>query len=189
MMSNQEEPAYRQFEGVCRKCGNEYTYFNSVKRHRDFDICDDCEGEEVKEKLAPEERLMKVLVEGGIVLKDATPTYSELLLAVEGVIQAKVQTDCYDDRKLRKDIGQVIRGFGFHSALYHSEEITEDIIWRLVTKIIAQLPNEEGRQEGRKEVVEWIEKQGNDDGKHHAIYSFTGDYWQVKLKELCIKDE
>lgn len=41
-----------------------------------------------------EQGLMKVLVEGGIVLKDATPTYSELLAAVKTLIEAKSQEKC-----------------------------------------------------------------------------------------------
>ncbi len=47
------------------------------------------------EVLTPEERLMKVLVDGGIVLEDAAPTYSELLLAVEDVIKNQAQLDQY----------------------------------------------------------------------------------------------
>ncbi|KKL12590.1 hypothetical protein LCGC14_2534240 [marine sediment metagenome] len=50
-MAYQEEPAYRQHEGKCRQCGQVYIYYNSVKRHPDHDICDDCERVKIVETL------------------------------------------------------------------------------------------------------------------------------------------
>ena len=46
-----EEPAYRQFEGECRKCGKEVIYYNSVKRHPNYIECDDCEKAHILETL------------------------------------------------------------------------------------------------------------------------------------------
>ena len=42
-MGNPEESTYRQHEGKCRQCGKEHTYYDSVKRHPDHDICRECE--------------------------------------------------------------------------------------------------------------------------------------------------
>ena len=44
-----------------------------------------------------------------------------------------------------------------------------------------------GYKAGIREVVEWIERQGNDEGEIHAIYSFTGIEWKAKLKDWGIK--
>ena len=46
-----EEPEYRQFKGVCRKCGKEVIYYNSVKRHPDYIECDECEKADILETL------------------------------------------------------------------------------------------------------------------------------------------
>jgi len=54
MMGNSEEPQYQRFDGICRRCGEGYHYCNSVKRHRDFEICDDCEREKIAEVLTGE---------------------------------------------------------------------------------------------------------------------------------------
>ena len=42
-MSNPEEPEYRQFDGVCRRCGKEFIYYNSVQRHPENLKCQGCE--------------------------------------------------------------------------------------------------------------------------------------------------
>ncbi len=42
-MGYSEEPTYQQFEGVCRVCGKNHTYYNSVKRHPDQVVCPECE--------------------------------------------------------------------------------------------------------------------------------------------------
>ncbi len=42
-MGYSEEPGYRQFKGTCRECGKDITYYNSVKRHPDKDVCQECE--------------------------------------------------------------------------------------------------------------------------------------------------
>lgn len=47
-MGYSEEPEYRQFEGICRKCGNEFTYHNSIRRHPSWQICPECEKEPEK---------------------------------------------------------------------------------------------------------------------------------------------
>jgi len=50
-MSNPEEPEYRQFDGVCRRCGREFIYYNSIKRHPDYLECDECEAVKIVEAL------------------------------------------------------------------------------------------------------------------------------------------
>ena len=50
-MGNPEEPAYRQHEGKCRHCGKKHTYYDSVKRHPDQDICQECEKVRTAESL------------------------------------------------------------------------------------------------------------------------------------------
>ena len=42
-MGSREEPEYRQIKGICRKCGNEFTYHNSIRMHPDWLICPECE--------------------------------------------------------------------------------------------------------------------------------------------------
>ena len=47
----EEEPVYQQFEGVCRHCGKEISYYNSVIRHPDNVRCDSCEKAWIMERL------------------------------------------------------------------------------------------------------------------------------------------
>ena len=49
-MGNQE-PEYRQFEGVCRTCGREFIYHNSVRRHPNHQECPGCEAKQIVETL------------------------------------------------------------------------------------------------------------------------------------------
>ena len=48
-MGNREEPAYQPFKGRCRKCGKEFTYYNSCHIHADDVICRECEKAEKEE--------------------------------------------------------------------------------------------------------------------------------------------
>jgi len=50
-MGNPEEPAYREFKGLCRKCGKVYIYHNSVKMHPDYHECRECEEVKIVETL------------------------------------------------------------------------------------------------------------------------------------------
>jgi len=66
-----------------------------------------CQLLEPKPDVCPE--LMRILVDGGVVRKDATPTPSELLLAVKDVIESKSQgTGLKPDEVLRGWIDGVI---------------------------------------------------------------------------------
>ena len=47
-MGNREEPAYQPFKGRCRKCGKEFTYYNSCHIHADDVICRECEKAETE---------------------------------------------------------------------------------------------------------------------------------------------
>ena len=40
-MGNREEPQYKSFKGKCQKCGQSFTYHNSVKLYTE--ICRECE--------------------------------------------------------------------------------------------------------------------------------------------------
>jgi hypothetical protein len=42
-MGMREEPEYRQFDGTCRKCGQPFTYYNSVQLHPERQVCRNCE--------------------------------------------------------------------------------------------------------------------------------------------------
>lgn len=46
-----QEPAYQRFEGVCRECGKAVHYHNSIQRHPDHVICEDCERGKITETL------------------------------------------------------------------------------------------------------------------------------------------
>ena len=50
-MGNPQELTYQQFEGVCRKCGKEFTYHNSVRRHPNYLECPECEEVTIVETL------------------------------------------------------------------------------------------------------------------------------------------
>lgn len=57
-------------------------------------------------EITPEERLLKILVDRGIVLKDASPTFSELLLTVETLIKSQAQLALCSVR--REDISKAL---------------------------------------------------------------------------------
>ena len=50
-MGYPEEPEYREFKGICRKCGKEYTYHNSVRIHPGYQECWECEDAKIAETL------------------------------------------------------------------------------------------------------------------------------------------
>ncbi len=47
-MGNPQEQAYRAFKGTCRKCGKEFTYYNSCHIHADNVVCRECENAEAE---------------------------------------------------------------------------------------------------------------------------------------------
>ena len=50
-MGYPEETAYMEFEGVCRTCGETFTYHNSVRRHPELTECIQCEAAKIAELL------------------------------------------------------------------------------------------------------------------------------------------
>lgn len=50
-MGYRQEPAYSRFKGVCRDCGADVVYSNSVKMHPDLVRCDSCEKAWIAERL------------------------------------------------------------------------------------------------------------------------------------------
>ena len=56
-MGYPEEPRYQKFTGTCRVCGKRHDYWNSVQRHPDHDICDDCERAKILETLTGQKSL------------------------------------------------------------------------------------------------------------------------------------
>jgi len=53
-MGNPQEPAYREFKGLCRTCGKEFTYHNSIRRHPSNQECVQCEAKKIVETLQSE---------------------------------------------------------------------------------------------------------------------------------------
>ena len=89
-MGNPEEPAYQQHEGKCRQCGKKYTYYDSVKRHPDHDICDDCEKKKIEVEMTIDEAI-KILNEEPVTCEFGRKVVLEyaLKLGIEALDQLK----------------------------------------------------------------------------------------------------